>query len=101
MTFGDPNVALPPYVLEVPPWRRRHPVVVDANVLIADALKRARDDFSALTYLSEQRLIAVVAPTHIGSKVREHLPRVASDTGCSVELALETWEDSSPSHPFR
>lgn len=82
----------PADVLARPPWMRRHPVAVDACVLIPDVLRRTRADFSALTFVGEQKLAALVAPTHIDAKVREHLPEVAARKGCSVELAIHVWE---------
>ena len=82
-----------PQVLTKPPWARRHPVVVDANALIEDVLWRAHTGFSSLTFLGEQQLVAVVAPAHVDTEVREHLPMVVARTGrCSVELAVEVFE---------
>jgi hypothetical protein len=63
-------------------------VAVDACVLIPDVFRRTRTDFSALTFVGEQKLAALVTPAHIDAKVREHLPEVAARTGCSVELAM-------------
>jgi hypothetical protein len=85
-------LAPPADVLGRPPWSRRHPVAVDACVLIPDVLRRSRTDFSALTFVGEHKLAALVAPTHIDGKVREHLPQVAARTGCSVELAMHVWD---------
>jgi predicted nucleic acid-binding protein len=78
-------------VLNRPPWMRRHPVVVDANALIEDVLRRTRSDFSAMTFLGRE-LASLVAPTYIDAEVLEHLPDVAEQTGCSVALAVSVYE---------
>lgn len=83
---------IPPDVLALAPSRRRRPVVVDANALIEDVLWRSRTDFSALTFLGQMELAALVAPVHVLDEVREHLPAVALRTGCPVELAVEVFE---------
>jgi hypothetical protein len=71
---------------------RRHPLPVDANTLMEDVLRRTRTDFTALTFVGEHKLAALLAPTHIDAKVREHLPGVAARTGCSVELAMHVYD---------
>jgi predicted nucleic acid-binding protein len=88
MSSADPAMR----VLERPPSMRRHPVVVDANVLIEDVLRYARTGASTLTFLGEQEVAVLLAPTHIGAKVRQHLPRVAAQTDCPLDKALEAWE---------
>jgi hypothetical protein len=80
------------HVLERPPWARRHPVVCDANALIEDVLRRARADFTAMTFLAEHELAALVAPAYVEAEVYEHLPAVAARTGCPVNLAERVWE---------
>lgn len=70
---------------------RRHPVVVDTNALIEDVLRRARSDFSAMTFLGRQ-LATLVAPTYVDAEVLEHLPEVAEQTGCATDLALSIYE---------
>jgi hypothetical protein len=79
-------------VLERPPWARRHPVVCDANALIEDVLRRARTDFTAMTFLAEHELAALVMPAPVEAEVREHLPAVAARTDCPAELAMHVWE---------
>jgi hypothetical protein len=82
----------PPYVLDRHPSTRRHAVIVDACVLIPDVLRRTRADFSAITFVGEQKLAALVTSTRVDREVRQHLPEVASRAGCSVELAMHVYE---------
>jgi len=77
--------------INTPPWMRRRPVVVDANALIEDVLRRTRSDFSAMTFLGKE-LASLVAPTYIDAEVLEHLPDVAEQTGCSADLAVSVYE---------
>jgi predicted nucleic acid-binding protein len=79
-------------VLDRAPSSRRHPVVVDANAVIEDVLRRTRSSFTAMTFVAMREWAVLAAPTHVDAEVREHLPQVATETGCSVELAVHVWE---------
>lgn len=48
--------------------------------------------FSILPLLAERKLITLVAPVHIETKVRLRLPEVATRTGADPDRALEVWE---------
>jgi len=87
----DPTSALA-LMLDRAPWMRPHPALVDANAIIQDVLRRCRRPFTAMTFLSGQGFMSLLAPTHVHAEVCEHLPRVAASTGCSAELALHVWQ---------
>lgn len=85
----------PPFPVEVmaePPWQRRHPVVLDTTVLIADALKRSDTTFTALTYLAQRNVITMVAPRHVEEEVFRKLPKAALDTRRDPSRVLATLE---------
>jgi len=77
-------------IISRPPWHRRHPVVLDTTVLIADVLKRSGTTFTALTYLAERELISIVAPRHVEDEVFRRLPKGALETNRDPARALET-----------
>ncbi len=68
------------------------PVVADANALFQDALRRTRDGFTALTFLAEQGSIVIFTPTHVASKARQHLPRMAEGSKIDEGLVMGVWQ---------
>jgi hypothetical protein len=70
----------------------RPAVVVDANALISDAIHRCRLDFSLMTFLAEQNIIALATATHIDEKVYARLPVACRNAHADLDAALEVYE---------
>lgn len=87
---GEHWSPLPVEILAEPPWQRRHPVVLDTSVLIADVLKRSGTTFTGLTYLGQHNIISIVAPRHVEEEVFRKLPKAALDTKRDPAQVLAT-----------
>lgn len=74
------------------PHRRSPAVIADANALISDAMRRTRTSFTAMTDLSQRKVIRLIAPEHIDEKVYARLPRACASDNVDLTEAIRAYE---------
>lgn len=92
MKSNSSSTLLPPGTwIPLPVSHSLHPIVGDANALFQDTVRRARGEFTALTFLAEHGSIALLTVEHVRAKAQERLPEIAADVGMGEDLLMETW----------